>query len=241
MINTQDQETILNLTNTFWKRESNDVAFRSIFGGKEIGHRIADFVDEKTSELLRANMETGFLRSKSGKKLDRSMGDIWIKSSGIFNPLNVKAGEYSERGGQPNLVALNKVLKSLLRQEIDSYYLLIIKMEVFSSLALKKEINVLPRVYLVDMLDHLDVVHFNSGPGQLMLKEKQFYKKMKNQEKTENLELSDKIRRLVELKIQGDMKLFEDRNRNSAKLQELVSEYEKALSKKIDQKDLRIG
>jgi hypothetical protein len=241
MINEKDQEKILKLTLDFWQKEANAPAFRSIFVGKEIGHRIADYVDEKTSELLIRHMMAGFLRSKKGKKLDRSMGDIWIKSSGIFNPLNVKAGEYSEKGGQPNLVALNKVLTALLKNQIDSYYLLIIKMQVTRLSKNSEDVDVSPKVYLVDMLDHLDVVHFNSGPGQLMLKERLFYQKMNTHAPLGNLHLSQKIERLVEIKIEGDKQLFEDRKRVSEKLKLLASEYEKKVDKAIDQKGLRIG
>lgn len=241
MINDRDQRQILRITKDFWSQEVNSPAFRGIFGGKEIGHRIADYVDEKTSELLTSQLDTGFLRSKSGKKLDRSMGDIWIKSEGLYNPLNVKAGEYSERGGQPNLVALNKVLTALLKNQIDSYYLLIIKMQVLRVEEEKQSIDVLPRVYFVDMLDHLDVVHFNSGPGQLMLKEKLFYQKMNSAKETKILPLNQKIRRLLSLKQEGDEKLFQDRKRVSEKLAKLASDYENSSNKKIDQKELRIG
>jgi len=241
VITFQDQEQILRITKDFWSEEVNSTSFRGIFRGKEIGHRIADYVDEKTSELLTSHLDTGFLRSKSGKKLDRSMGDIWIKSEGLYNPLNVKAGEYNEKGGQPNLVALNKVLTALLKKQIDSYYLLIIKMQVHRVKEHTQSFDVIPRVYFVDMLDHLDVVHFNSGPGQLMLKEKQFYEKMNSKIQNYSLPLNQKIRKLLSLKQDGDEKLFQDRKRVSEKLAKLASEYENSLSKKINQKELRIG
>jgi hypothetical protein len=240
MIDNKDQVKIKNLTKDFWIAEANSKSFRSIFVGKEIGHRIADYVDEKTTELLTNELDTGFLLSKKGKRLDRSMGDIWIKSQGMFNPLNVKAGEYSEKGGQPNLVALNKLLKSLLLRQIDSYYLLIIKMERIAE-PKDKAFEVIPRVYLVDMLDHLDVVNFNSGPGQLMLKEKFFYAKMHSAYDIDIITLREKISKLLSLKKEGDLQLMKDRKQMSEQLSKMASDYEKMGNKKIDQKDLKIG
>jgi|688.fasta_scaffold20839_3 hypothetical protein len=238
MLNSEDQRKIKQLATEFWNDEVGSVAFRSIFGGKEKGHRIADYVDEKTTELLSREMDTGYLRDKNGKPADRSMGDVWIKSNGVFHPLNVKAGEYSDQGGNPNLVALNKVLTALLERKIDSYYLLIIKMQVTDKEGLE---SVIPRVYLVDMLDHLDVVNFDSGPGQLMLKEKQFYLKMSSEDKTDALSLAQKIEKLIELKEKGDETLIANRLTRSRKLKELKREYEESSQQNLDQRDMNIG
>ena len=54
------------------------------------------------------------------------MGDLWLGSSGMYNPINVKAGVYGV-GGQPNLVSLAKLTDGLLDHVIDSYYLLFVK------------------------------------------------------------------------------------------------------------------
>jgi hypothetical protein len=238
MLNPKDRNKIMQLATTFWNDEVGSLNFRSIFGGKEIGHRIADYVDEKTTELLSREMDTGYLRNKSGKKAARSMGDVWIKSNGLFHPLNVKAGEYSDQGGNPNLVALNKLLKALLERQIDSYYLLIIKMQVTGDGGTK---NVVPRIYFVDMLDHLDVVNFDSGPGQLMLKEKQFYLKMNSEAKRETLTLAGKIKKLIELKEIGDQTLIANRLNRSKKLKELEKQYEASSERDLDQRNLNIG
>lgn len=238
MLNSKDRNKIKKLATQFWNDEVGSVAFRSIFGGKEIGHRIADYVDEKTTELLSREMDTGYLRDKKGKKADRSMGDVWVKSNGIFHPLNVKAGEYSDQGGNPNLVALNKVLTALLERKIDSYYLLIIKMQVIDQ---EGDTNVIPRVYLVDMLDHLDVVSFDSGPGQLMLKEKQFYLKMNTDGNTQVPSLPQKIQKLIELKENGDQTLIANRLGRSQKLKQLKKQYEDSSEQNLDQRDMNIG
>jgi hypothetical protein len=101
--------------------------------------------------------------------------------------------------------------------------------------------SVLPRVYLVDMLDHLDVVNFDSGPGQLMLKEKQFYLKMSSEDKTDSLSLAQKIEKLIELKEKGDETLIANRLSRSKKLKELKREYEESSQQNLDQRDMNIG
>ena len=52
MIDTQTQEIIYNATNAFWNDHVANEAFRDITRGKEIGHRIADFVDDRTTANL---------------------------------------------------------------------------------------------------------------------------------------------------------------------------------------------
>jgi hypothetical protein len=126
----------------------------------------------------------------------------------------------------------------LLERKIDSYYLLIIKMQVTDKEGLE---SVIPRVYLVDMLDHLDVVNFDSGPGQLMLKEKQFYLKMSSEDKTDALSLAQKIEKLIELKEKGDETLIANRLTRSRKLKELKREYEESSQQNLDQRDMNIG
>ena len=59
MINSEDIARILELTEDFWTEHVKDKAFQDIASGKEIGHRIADYVDEKTTELLSTELKTG--------------------------------------------------------------------------------------------------------------------------------------------------------------------------------------
>ena len=210
MIAQRDLNNIESLTKEYWLEQVNQESFRSIFSGKEIGHRIADYVDDRTTELLAKNLNTKKELHKTGKVKARSMGDIWVKSNNVLNPLNVKAGE-AGKNGQPNLVALNKILDFLLNDRIDSYYLLIVKMKVkgksiieeFTEDLLAKSV-IEPKVYLVDMLDHLEHVAFDSGPGQLMLKEKQFYLAMEKNTSSYEEQLAQKIERLVDLREDGE-------------------------------------
>ena len=209
MITSADQRKILKLTTDYWLGQVNDSSFRRIFSGKEIGHRIADYVDENTTSLLANNLSTKQQMHSSGKSMPRSMGDIWVESGGILNPVNVKAGE-AGKNGQPNLVALNKLLGLLLNDVIDSYYLLIVKMKIEGK-ALEEEVDetdlepvkIEPKIYLVDMLDKLDFVTFDSGPGQLMLKEKQFYEHMETSSSLVEKTLAEKVSHLVDLREDG--------------------------------------
>lgn len=152
---------------SFWAKGARKEQFRDLAHGKEIGHRIADYVDDKTTSYLHAHYPVVFEQHKNGKKLARSMGDLWLKENGIYHPINIKTG--TTNIGQPNMVALRKLLKSFLQKQIDSYYLLMIKF-----LSLDDE-TVAPHVYFVDMLDYLEYLHFDSGPGQIMLRSKNFF------------------------------------------------------------------
>jgi hypothetical protein len=111
---------------SFWDAEIRTPFFDEMARGKEIGHRIADFIDDKTTGFLAVKYTATFQRNKKGNKVPRSMGDIWVLSDKIFNPINVKTGVTGDKG-QPNMVSLKKLLASLLNYQIDSYYLLIVK------------------------------------------------------------------------------------------------------------------
>jgi hypothetical protein len=177
VISKQDLASIETLTREFREARSAIGEFQNLFRGKEIGHRIADYVDENTTAMLEQNFDVQHEVNPKGKKRSRSMGDVWVKSNGIYNPINVKAGE-AGMNGQPNMVSLTKLIEAILHEQVDSYYLLIVKMDSLDSpskLGVVAKTVITPHVYLVDMLDYLDFITFDSGPGQAMLKEKQFY------------------------------------------------------------------
>lgn len=109
--------------------------------------------------------------SRGGDEAMRSMGDLWIQSCGIWNPVNVKSGD-AGRQGRPNVVSVRKLLSALMDHQIDSYYILTMKVDGTSSSGFT------PRVYMADILEHLDCLSFDAGPGQLMLVESSFYPRM---------------------------------------------------------------
>jgi hypothetical protein len=122
MINISLLNKIREKVQKFWNEEVKKEWFITMAQGKEIGHRIADPVDDKTTGWLAVNYTTRYQRDKRGEKLPRSMGDIWLENNGIYHPINVKTG-VSSTNGQPNVVSLKKLLESLFLRQIDSYYL----------------------------------------------------------------------------------------------------------------------
>ncbi|MBM3188322.1 MAG: hypothetical protein FJZ90_06320 [Chloroflexi bacterium] len=133
------------------------------------------------------------------------MGDVWLHDNGIYHPVNVKTGIVGSEG-QPNIASLKKVLSAIMARQIDSYYLLIVKMHISAS-------RILPSVYLVDMLDWLDYVTFDSGPGQMMLKAVRFFREF-DPSRAEPLSIKDKVRRLMDLYEDGERRLRENRERD---------------------------
>lgn len=228
MIDPTTQIGIIRATEHFWSRHIRSGEFQRRATGKEVGHRIADYVEEHTVNLLDQQFTTGYQHNTRGQRMARGMGDIWIHSSGIFNPLNVKSGE-SGKNGQPNMVSLKKLLRALSNGQIDSYYLLIIKFDFTWHEAV---------VYLTDILDVLDFTHFDSGPGQLMLKEARFYTSMDAGYRAPHLTISQKISELLKVLEDGDRRLLINREREREKLTGIATSYRH--SQPIDQSAFRI-
>jgi len=107
-------------TRDFWNEEIRKPSFAEIAQGTEIGHRIADFVSDKTTGILSVRFTAMFQRNKVGNKVPRSMGDIWIVNEGIAHPVNVKAS-IADNGGQPNMVSMKKLLAALLEWVIPTF------------------------------------------------------------------------------------------------------------------------
>lgn len=160
------------------------------------------------------------------------MGDIWVFSQSLFNPVNVKAGE-ANKGGQPNIVALRKLLRAILSHQIDSYYLLIVKMVVGESVGLNN-------VYFTNILDHLGYVTFDSGPGQMMLKEKLFYAMLDRKAVAIEQTLDQKIQTLFQLLDDADRRLMQNRLRIRATINEMHRTYEANKGRPLDQSRLNL-
>ena len=160
------QSQILGLVNAHWASHIRDIGFTELIDGKKPGPHFADFVDDRTRALLKVNLDTRYESNRKGELLKRSMGDIWVPSCGIFNPVNVKSG-LQGRKGQPNVVSMRKLLNYLFQHWIDSYYLLMVKFSIAEQISHK--------AYLFDLLDWLEFVAYDAGPGQIMLREQEFY------------------------------------------------------------------
>ena len=98
-----------------------------------------------------------------------------------------------------------------MARQIDSYYLLIVKMQI--SAIGKKEI--VPSVYLVDMLDCLEYVTFDSGPGQMMLRAVKFFKEF-DPKKVKPIDIKQKVQRLMDLYQDGERRLKANREKDLA-------------------------
>lgn len=89
---------IVDLTNQHWSVHVRDRGFSDIVSGKEPGHRMADYVDDRTTALLKVHLDTRYEGTGKGKIKKRSMGDIWAYSCGIYNPINIKSGLQNMNG-----------------------------------------------------------------------------------------------------------------------------------------------
>ncbi len=160
------QSRIIDLANDHWTAHVQGTAFAELISGKEPGHRMADYVDDQITSLLKVSLDTRYEANARDQPKKRSMGDVWVHSNNIFNPINVKAGLQGMKG-QPNLVSMQKLLNYIFKGWIDSYYLLIIKFDNTTAITHK--------AYLIDLLEWTEFITYNAGPGQIMLREEKFY------------------------------------------------------------------
>ena len=197
---------------------SNEELRKSILSGKEVGHTISSHIDVSTSEhLISKNYPIKYeINPKTQDKTTRSFGDIWIEESGHMNPINIKTGILIEDGGSnPNMTSMNRLKNSFLSGSISAYYLAIIKFSV------SEEDEIKPVVYFIDALNFIDYLNYNTGTGQIMLKEKELYKVL---EENPGLTLTreEKIEKLKALYLKG----VEEGERKIAKLKEAANEFD---------------
>lgn len=216
MIDKLTADKIRKKTQAFWSKEVKSSVFRKIAQGKEIGHRIADFVDDQTTALLTRSFTTKYQYNKNGGVATRSMGDVWLKWDKIYHPINVKSGVVGVEG-QPNMVSLAKLLNALICHQIDAYYLLMVKVEISD--------NTVASVYFVDMLDHLEYVTFDSGPGQIMLKAKAFFQNLNNGDAHVPRTVTEKVNDLMNLLEDGERRLASNRKKRLSSFRNRVKEY----------------
>lgn len=231
MINQTTAAKILQQTSKLWKEKVQTSSFLELTRGSERGHRIADYVGDVTASLLKTRFETRFQTSRVGIQRSRSMGDIWLRCGGIYNPINVKTGEFG-KNGQPNIVSLKKLLRALLADQIDGYYLLIVKFNLGNPPSCHP--------YFIDLLEHLDFSTFDSGPGQMMLKERDFYAATSQGWKPGRLSLRKKIRVLFAKLEAGEKRLALNRKRDLDKLRQYYKAYRDHPKHTLDQSSLHL-
>jgi hypothetical protein len=224
-----DQEAIVRVTSEAWAGHVAKEVFLGMFRGKERGHRIADYVEEQTVECLERHFDVAH-EVTGGERRARGMGDAWVRSNGIYNPINVKAGVHGV-GGQPNMVSLAKLTAGLLEHWIDSYYLLLVKFTDEES----------PRaeVQLVDILHFLDFLHFDSGTGQLMLRADRFARHIAGGGTGDQLTLEQIVERLAAMRRDGDERLIATRAKKLAELERRVEGFDP--TRPLDQRSMSFG
>lgn len=220
-IDTELQEKVRHLADNYWKRHVGDRGFSEIIDGKEPGHRMADYVDDKTTALLKVELDTRYEGNANGSVKKRSMGDIWVSSRGIYNPINVKSGLQDMRG-QPNVVSMEKLLNYLFRCWIDSYYLLVIKFDV------SKPSDITYQTYFFDLLDWTDFVTYDAGPGQIMLKEQDFYDAYESGPARPRRSMQEKVERLFSLFEQQVEALFQNRRKRLRRQRKQLGRFDDA-------------
>ena len=72
-ISQQVQSKIVALTNAHWAEHVHDAGFAELVKGKEPGHRIADYVDDRTCALLKVKFDTRY----EGDATDASRSAPW--------------------------------------------------------------------------------------------------------------------------------------------------------------------
>jgi hypothetical protein len=219
-----DQARLLATLQRDWDNEIESGRFRDICAGKERGHRIADYAEERTVDFVMQDaFPVAFEHGPDRVPRDRSMGDIWLMSGSprIYNPINVKAG-IAGVGGQPNMVSLEKLTQALLNHLIDSYWLLLLRFEISDS-------EILAGIKLVNILDYLDFMHFDAGPGQIMLRSDRFYAHLEKGGATQPLNLFDAVERLIELRRDGDERLTVNREKRRLALEAKAETFDPTL------------
>jgi hypothetical protein len=207
MIDLTTYNSIIKSTKGFWDAHVKTVQFTDLAKGKEIGHRIADYVDDQTTSQLKVDPSVNVKHETDSKGVvvKRSMGDIWVKANGFYNPVNVKAGITTN--GNPNVVSLTKLIDRLFKHQIDSYYLLIVKTPLVDG----SIVGTTPKVFLIDLLDYLDYINFDAGPGQIMLKEKELYEILDASTIPVPLTLQEKVEKLMAIMEDGYVRLQKNR------------------------------
>lgn len=224
LIQIKNQIAIKNDIAEFINQEilTNETLRESILSGKEAGHSIASHIDVETSRWL---LGKGYpikyeIDPKTQEKITRSFGDIWIKESGHYNPINIKTGLISSTGsGSSNMTSMNRLKDDFLSGNITAYYLAIIKFEVSET----NEIT--PRVYFIDALNFIDYLSYNMGPGQIMMKEKELYKVLETNPGL-TLTKEEKISKLKDLYTKG----IEEGARKLKEMQDGLADFDAVLS-----------
>lgn len=125
----------------------------------EIGHSHGPGVQKIVGKLLSDHLEVEYEKNKKGENKKRAFSDNII--NGFINNVKFTIKE----NGCPNLVSMNRMIKHVFDKKNDTYYVTMIYYNI---------INKLIDVKFVNILQFIDCLIYNSGPGQMMIKQELF-------------------------------------------------------------------
>jgi len=125
----------------------------------EIGHSHGPGVQKMVGTILSEIHNVEYDTQKHGGRTKRSFSDNVLEG----NPNNVKFTVMTE--GSPNMVSMKRMLKHVEDDGNQTYYTTTV---YFDSQTRKVKVK------FVNLLQFTNCLRFNSGPGQIMLNQKQF-------------------------------------------------------------------
>ena len=158
MLNKKQLNYIEDKTNEYVSDWLNDEANIN-FDSKEIGHKHGEEVESYV--VKRFITEDDRFEEPEGS---REFGDLYFNHSGVKEYINIKFG--FQKKGQPNMGAANRFIEFLHNNTIDSYWVLSINL-------LDENKNF--QVHIFDIYKNLELIHYDNGTGQFMLKDCIFY------------------------------------------------------------------
>lgn len=164
-------------------------AFAELLKGQEHAQRITEYVEDQIASLLKVNLQTRHEIHQGRSKGRRSKSDLLVHSNAIFNPIRVMASVQGieKRSG---LVTVQRLLGCISAGMIDSYYVLIDKIDLAGVPWCKS--------YLIDLLDWPDFVTCDATLGHIGLLEREFYSAFEENPLPRKRSLSEKMDRLAE-------------------------------------------
>lgn len=125
--------------------------------------------------------------------------------------------------GQPNVVSMQKLLDYIiLKRWIDSYYLLIIKFDLSSTN------DITHKLYFIDLLDWLDFITYDAGPGQIMLREQALYDRIDSNGLPANRTIFEKVEVLFDLFERQLNSLFSNRKDRLNRQRDLSLQFQRS-------------
>lgn len=227
------QQQIRGSAAAFWAAHVATPEFAAVTAGKEVGHSAANYVDDRTAAHLSTFCDVEYQLRGDGTPSPRSQGDFWVVEDGVRHPVNVKFGLAGSES-RPNVVSLKKVAAALAEHQIDSYWLLFVKVD-------RSGDTPTAEVDFVDLFDFLDYVAFDSGTGQLMLKAKEFIDHRANGGQGSTLPAAEVLDRLYTMLEDADRRLIEVRRKKREQLKAKIEAYRNSSDTVVDQSELSFG